>query len=95
MTGLAYVRMHLFGLCSKAETEGDDIYGGGVRIAARLAALTEPGSIYVSRAARDQVRDKIMAVFGALGEAAKCDSPPDRAGSSPAHSSAAGSASAS
>src|SRR5271157_2034477 len=48
--------------------DADDIYGDGVNIAARLEAMAEPGGIYVSRAVRDQVRDKIMAVFEALGE---------------------------
>ena len=39
--------------------EGDDIHGDGVNVAARLEGLAEPGSICISRAARDQVRDKL------------------------------------
>jgi adenylate cyclase len=48
--------------------DGDDIYGDGVNVAARLEALAEPGSICVSRAARDQVRDKFDLAFEDMGE---------------------------
>ena len=48
--------------------EGDDIYGDGVNVAARLEALTPPGGICISRAARDQVRDKLDLVLEDLGE---------------------------
>jgi len=47
---------------------GDDIYGDGVNVAARLEAMSEPGSIYVSRAVRDPVRDKLAFSFEDLGE---------------------------
>ena len=39
--------------------EGDDIYGDGVNIAARIQELAEPGGICLSRTARDQVRDRL------------------------------------
>ena len=48
--------------------EGDDIFGDGVNIAARLEALAEPGGICVSRVVRDQVRDKLDFAFEDLGE---------------------------
>ena len=48
--------------------EGDDIYGDGVNIAARLEALAEPGSVCVSRMVRDQIRDKLAYPFEDMGE---------------------------
>src|SRR5262249_30513183 len=48
--------------------EGDDIYGDGVNIAARLEGLAEPGGILVSRAVRDSVRDKLGVELEDIGE---------------------------
>jgi adenylate cyclase len=48
--------------------EADDIYGDGVNVAARLEGLAEPGGICVSRAVRDQVRDKLDLALDDLGE---------------------------
>ena len=48
--------------------EGDDIYGEGVNIAARLEGLCGPGEVYVSAAVRDQVNWKVDAAFDDLGE---------------------------
>ncbi len=48
--------------------EGDDIYGDGVNVAARLEGLADPGGICISRAARDQVRDKLDVVLDDMGE---------------------------
>jgi len=39
--------------------DGDDIFGDGVNIAARLETLCEPGGVCISRAANDQIRDKL------------------------------------
>ncbi len=50
--------------------EGDDIFGDGVNVAARLQALAEPGGIFLSRAARDQVRDRLPFTLEDLGEQA-------------------------
>jgi class 3 adenylate cyclase/TolB-like protein len=48
--------------------DGDDIYGDGVNIAARLESLAEPGGICVSRVVRDQIRDKLPYQFADMGE---------------------------
>src|SRR5512132_1133625 len=48
--------------------EGDDIFGDGVNVAARLEALAEPGGICVSRTVRDQIRDKLPYSFEDLGD---------------------------
>jgi class 3 adenylate cyclase/pimeloyl-ACP methyl ester carboxylesterase len=50
--------------------DGDDIFGDGVNIAARLEALCEPGGVCISRAANDEVRDKLSLSFADLGEQA-------------------------
>src|SRR5947208_12992451 len=48
--------------------DGDDIYGDGVNIAARLEVLAEPGGICISRMVRDQIRDKLPYPFEDLRE---------------------------
>ena len=48
--------------------EANDIFGDGVNVAARLESLCEPGGICISRAVRDQVRDKLPVTFDDLGE---------------------------
>ncbi|MEO8304510.1 MAG: adenylate/guanylate cyclase domain-containing protein, partial [Betaproteobacteria bacterium] len=48
--------------------DGDDIYGDGVNVAARLQALAAPGGVAVSRTVRDQVAGKVPADFDDLGE---------------------------
>jgi adenylate cyclase len=49
-------------------SDGNDIYGDGVNVAARLEALADPGGIDVSRTVHDQVRDKLSFSFQDLGE---------------------------
>ena len=48
--------------------DGDDIFGDGVNIAARLETLCEPGGLCISRMANDQIRDKLALSFADLGE---------------------------
>ena len=48
--------------------DGDDIYGDGVNVAARIQALADPGGIYISRGAADQVRDKVPIKIETRGE---------------------------
>ncbi len=48
--------------------EGDDLYGDGVNIAARIEALADAGGVFVSNTVHDQVRDRLPLVFEDLGE---------------------------
>jgi TolB-like protein/class 3 adenylate cyclase len=48
--------------------DGDDIYGDGVNIAARLEDLAEPGGVLVAGAVHDHVRDKLSFSFDDLGD---------------------------
>ena len=48
--------------------EGDDIYGDGVNVAARLESIAPVGGIAVSQAVRDQVGNRLDLVFEELGE---------------------------
>ncbi len=48
--------------------DGEDIYGDGVNVAARLEAIAEPGSIYVSRSVYNQIKGKTGLGFEDLGE---------------------------
>jgi TolB-like protein/class 3 adenylate cyclase/Tfp pilus assembly protein PilF len=48
--------------------DGDDIYGDGVNVAARLEGLAEANGICVSRVVHDQVCDKLGLGFEDLGE---------------------------
>src|SRR5256885_16684786 len=48
--------------------EGDDLYGDGVNIAARIDALADAGGVFVTNTVHDQVRDRLPFVFEDLGE---------------------------
>jgi adenylate cyclase len=47
--------------------DGDDIFGDGVNIAARLEALAQPGTVCISQTVYDQVRNKLDFDYRALG----------------------------
>jgi adenylate cyclase len=48
--------------------EGDDIFGEGVNVAARVQSVARPGAVAVSRAVREQIAGRIEAAFEDLGE---------------------------
>jgi adenylate cyclase len=48
--------------------EGDDIYGEGVNVAARLQTLAPAGGVAVARIVKDQVEGKAACVFEDMGE---------------------------
>lgn len=45
-----------------------DLLGDGVNVAARLEGLAEPGGICLSRAARDQIRDRMDVAMADMGD---------------------------
>ena len=47
--------------------EGDDIFGDGVNVAARLQSIAEPGSICVSKVVADQLRGRLNVGLDAMG----------------------------
>ena len=48
--------------------QGENLFGDGVNIAARLEALAEPGGICISGTVRDQIGTKLPVTFTDLGE---------------------------
>lgn len=48
--------------------DGDDIYGDGVNVAARIEEMADPGGICISGSAFDQIKQKVETGFEFLGE---------------------------
>ncbi len=48
--------------------EGDDIYGDGVNVAARLESIAQPGTIVLSKQVYDHIGGKVAVQFVPLGE---------------------------
>jgi adenylate cyclase len=48
--------------------DGDDLYGDGVNVAARIEALADPGGVFVSSTVYDHVRDRLPYLYEDLGE---------------------------
>jgi adenylate cyclase len=48
--------------------EGDDIYGDGVNVAARLESIADPGGIIISGSVREQVVNRVDHTFEEMGE---------------------------
>jgi len=49
-------------------SEGEDLLGDGVNVAARIEGLADPGGICLSRSTRDQVRDQLDLNLEDMGE---------------------------
>src|SRR2546423_704684 len=47
--------------------DGDDIFGDGVNVAARLEALAQPGTVCISQTVYDRVRNKLDLAYRPLG----------------------------
>jgi adenylate cyclase len=48
--------------------EGDDIFGDGINVAARLEPLAEPGGVFISAKVHEEVRGKVDVAFEDVGE---------------------------
>src|SRR5215469_5739331 len=48
--------------------QGDELYGDGINVAARLESLADPGGICISGTVHDQVRDRLALSYEDRGE---------------------------
>jgi adenylate cyclase len=60
--------------------DGDQIYGDGVNVAARLESLADPGGICISRTVHENIRNKLPLNFENLGEQAGQETSPSPSG---------------
>jgi adenylate cyclase len=67
-SGAQHIRYRIGINLGEVIIEGDDIYGEGVNVAARLQTLASPGGVAVSRAVKDQADGKLACAFEDMGE---------------------------
>ena len=67
-TGEIAIRLRIGVNLGDVIIDGDDIYGDGVNIAARLEAMAEPGGICISSVVRESLGNRVAAEFADLGE---------------------------
>lgn len=48
--------------------DGDDVFGDGVNIAARLQSVSEPGNVYISGGIYEQIKNKLVCGYQSLGD---------------------------
>ncbi|MHA1599010.1 MAG: adenylate/guanylate cyclase domain-containing protein, partial [Alphaproteobacteria bacterium] len=48
--------------------KGDDVFGDGVNVAARIEALSDPGGVFISRSVSDQISGKLDFALEDLGK---------------------------
>src|SRR5215204_2290111 len=48
--------------------DGDDIFGDGVNVAARIETLAQPGGVYISGGVYEQVKNKLVVGYQSLGD---------------------------
>lgn len=63
LTGATPIRLRIGINLGEVIADGDDIYGDGVNVAARIEALAKPGGVAVSRSVHDQLGPKGAARF--------------------------------
>jgi adenylate cyclase len=66
--GVGFIQLRIAVNLGDVIIDGDDIYGDGVNIAARLEALAEPGGICISSIVHESLGNRIDATFADGGE---------------------------
>jgi adenylate cyclase len=68
LTGEDEIRLRIGVNVGDVLAEGEDIFGEGVNVAARLQALAAPGGVAITHAVREQIGGKIDAAFVDMGQ---------------------------